>query len=38
MAMAAPQNYAAQPQYQTTPATILQQDTQVNPDGSYQYR
>lgn len=42
MAVAAPapqQQYAPQPQYssQTTPATILQQDTQVNPDGSYQY-
>lgn len=37
MAFAAPQQYASQ-QYQTTPATILQQDTVVNPDGTYQYR
>ncbi|KAL1455128.1 hypothetical protein WDU94_009244 [Cyamophila willieti] len=33
MAMARPQQYSSQ----TTPATILQQDTQVNPDGTYQY-
>uniref|UniRef100_A0A8D8TAK2 Endocuticle structural glycoprotein SgAbd-2 n=1 Tax=Cacopsylla melanoneura TaxID=428564 RepID=A0A8D8TAK2_9HEMI len=39
MAMARPQQYSPQPQYssQTTPATILQQDTVVNPDGTYQY-